>query len=168
MRRHALSNAQWAKLKPVLPKRQRGPASHRGDRLFIDAVLFRFKTGLPWRDLPAGATSPCFVLSSHLVGSANVVPGILRCVGVRFEWAYGAAGVRSGLLARSWGGPGAGATSPCFVLSSHPVGSANVVPGILRWIVVLASRTTHVLPAQSPAADDDIQRVPFCDLFCIP
>ena len=24
----------------------------RGDRLFIDAVLFRAKTGLPWRDLP--------------------------------------------------------------------------------------------------------------------
>jgi len=24
----------------------------RGDRLFIEAVLFRAKTGMPWRDLP--------------------------------------------------------------------------------------------------------------------
>ena len=24
----------------------------RGDRLFIDAVLYRAKTGVPWRDLP--------------------------------------------------------------------------------------------------------------------
>lgn len=23
-----------------------------GDRLFIDAVLYRIKTGMPWRDLP--------------------------------------------------------------------------------------------------------------------
>ena len=52
MRRHALSDAQWARLGPVLPQRQRGPESQRGDRLFIDAVLFRAKTGLPWRDLP--------------------------------------------------------------------------------------------------------------------
>jgi transposase len=24
----------------------------RGDRLFIEAVLYRAKTGMPWRDLP--------------------------------------------------------------------------------------------------------------------
>lgn len=52
MRRHALTDAQWAQLEPVLPKRQRGPDSWRGDRLFVEAVLFRAKTGLPWRDLP--------------------------------------------------------------------------------------------------------------------
>jgi len=52
MRRHALTDEQWARLEPVLPKRQRGPATLRGERLFIDAVLFRAKTGLPWRDLP--------------------------------------------------------------------------------------------------------------------
>ena len=52
MHRHALSDAAWARLEPVLPKRQRGPESWRGDRLFIDAVVYRAKTGLPWRDLP--------------------------------------------------------------------------------------------------------------------
>ena len=52
MRRHALTDEQWARLEPVIPIRQRGPATLRGERLFIDAVLFRAKTGLPWRDLP--------------------------------------------------------------------------------------------------------------------
>jgi transposase len=36
----------------VLPPQHFGPASKLGDRLFIEAVLYRAKTGLPWRDLP--------------------------------------------------------------------------------------------------------------------
>jgi transposase len=52
MRRHALTEAQWARLQPLLPKQRTGPASTLGDRLFIEAVLFRAKTGMPWRDLP--------------------------------------------------------------------------------------------------------------------
>lgn len=50
--RHALTDEQWDQLEAVLPTRRRGPASKRGDRLFIDAVLYRAKTGVPWRDLP--------------------------------------------------------------------------------------------------------------------
>lgn len=52
MHRHALSDAQWRRLQPLLPKQARGPAALRGDRLFIEAVLYRLKTGAPWRDLP--------------------------------------------------------------------------------------------------------------------
>lgn len=52
MRRHALTDEQWERLQKVLPEQKRGPAATRGDRVFIDAVLFRAKTGLPWRDLP--------------------------------------------------------------------------------------------------------------------
>ena len=36
----------------MLPPQKTGPRSVLGDRLFIEAVLFRAKTGLPWRDLP--------------------------------------------------------------------------------------------------------------------
>ena len=49
--RHALTDAQWKLLSGVLPRR-RGPAPKLGDRLFIDAVLYRLKTGCPWRDVP--------------------------------------------------------------------------------------------------------------------
>lgn len=52
MHRHALTDEQWARLKPLLPSRPQGRKSKRGDRLFVDAVIFRTKTGVPWRDLP--------------------------------------------------------------------------------------------------------------------
>jgi transposase len=52
MHRHALSDAQWAKLEPLLPRRPQGRKAQRGDRLFVDAVIFRARTGIQWRDLP--------------------------------------------------------------------------------------------------------------------
>jgi len=51
MRRHALTDEQWERLQPLLPS-PKGRRSTRGDRDFIDAVLYRAKTGVPWRDLP--------------------------------------------------------------------------------------------------------------------
>jgi len=47
-----LTDEQWAQLQRLLPKRRQGPRSKIGDREFINAVLFRAKTGVPWRDLP--------------------------------------------------------------------------------------------------------------------
>jgi len=52
MHRHALSDEQWARLQPLLPMRPQGRKSMRGDRLFVDAVVFHARTGIPWRDLP--------------------------------------------------------------------------------------------------------------------
>jgi transposase len=52
MHRHALTDEQWRRLQAVLPKQKAGPEATRGDRLFIEAVLYRAKTGMPWRDLP--------------------------------------------------------------------------------------------------------------------
>src|SRR3979409_410771 len=52
MRRHALTEEHWRRLQKGLPEQKTGPASTLGDRQFIDAVLYRAKTGMPWRDLP--------------------------------------------------------------------------------------------------------------------
>lgn len=52
MHRHALTDEQWARVQPLLAWRAQGRKSTRGDRLFLDAVVFRAKTGVPWRDLP--------------------------------------------------------------------------------------------------------------------
>lgn len=52
MHRHALTDEQWARLQPLVPQRPQGRKSTRGDRLFVDAVVFHAKTGIPWRDLP--------------------------------------------------------------------------------------------------------------------
>jgi transposase len=51
MRRHELTDAQWEKVAALLP-RGRGRRSIRGDRSFINAVIWIAKTGAPWRDLP--------------------------------------------------------------------------------------------------------------------
>lgn len=52
MHRHALTDAQWAKLQSLLPRRPQGRKALHGDRLFVDAVIFRARTGIQWRDLP--------------------------------------------------------------------------------------------------------------------
>lgn len=46
--RHAISDADWDRIRDLLPTR--GPAAD--NRLFVDAVLFVARTGIPWRDLP--------------------------------------------------------------------------------------------------------------------
>lgn len=51
--RHALTDAQWTKLAPLLPPER--PATgrpNRPHRLVLDAILWRLATGASWRDLP--------------------------------------------------------------------------------------------------------------------
>lgn len=50
--RHVLSDAQWALVQLALPTGRRGPKSRLRDRNFIDAVPYRAKTSIAWRDLP--------------------------------------------------------------------------------------------------------------------
>lgn len=52
MHRHALTDEHWAQVTAVLPPQKTGPAASLGDRSFVDAVIFRARTGVPWRDLP--------------------------------------------------------------------------------------------------------------------
>ena len=48
MRRHEIGDADWDRVKGLLPTRGPNPA----DRGFVNAVLYVAKTGVPWRDLP--------------------------------------------------------------------------------------------------------------------
>jgi len=53
MHRHALRDDQWNKIKDFLPGREGhvgGTAAN--NRLFVDAVIFRYRSGVSWRDLP--------------------------------------------------------------------------------------------------------------------
>jgi len=52
-RRYALRDDQWERIKDLLP----GRVGHVGgtaadNRLFVEAVLYRYRAGVPWRDLP--------------------------------------------------------------------------------------------------------------------
>ena len=50
MHRHELTDAQWQKIEPLIHRY--GRKSSRGDRSFLNAVVYVLKTGTPWRDLP--------------------------------------------------------------------------------------------------------------------
>lgn len=57
-----LSDAQWSLIEPMLP----GPTARRGRpfadaRLMPKAIIYRYRCGIAWRDLPAefGRGRPC-------------------------------------------------------------------------------------------------------------
>ena len=45
-RRHALRDDQWERIRELLLGR-----AGRDSRLFVEAVLYRYRGGIPWRDL---------------------------------------------------------------------------------------------------------------------
>ncbi|WP_107115288.1 IS5 family transposase [Streptomyces sp. 4F] len=53
MRRGDLSNEEWARLKPHLPKSAKRGGRWVSHRRVINGILYRIRTGVPWRDLPA-------------------------------------------------------------------------------------------------------------------
>src|SRR3977135_3731160 len=54
MERHAIRDDQFARIEHLLPGRPGtvGRNSDLGNRLFVDAVIWKFRVGVPWRDLP--------------------------------------------------------------------------------------------------------------------
>jgi transposase len=54
MRRYALRDDQWDRIKDFLPGREGHVGATAADnRLFVEAVLYRYRAGILWRDLPA-------------------------------------------------------------------------------------------------------------------
>ena len=53
VRRYGLRDDQWDRIKDLLPGRA-GTVGRpaRDNRLFVEAGLYRYRAGLPWRDLP--------------------------------------------------------------------------------------------------------------------
>ncbi len=54
MGRGDLTNQQWARLEPLLPKASKpGRPPKWAKRQLIDGIRWRTRTGAPWRDVPA-------------------------------------------------------------------------------------------------------------------
>ena len=71
--RHDLSDEQWALLGPLLPVERRGVrgrpwAPHRP---VVNGILWRTRTGSPWRDLPAEYGAWQTVYGRHRTWSAD-------------------------------------------------------------------------------------------------
>ena len=57
--RSLLTDAQWARLSPLLPGQKPSPGTTAKDtRLFVEAVRWRARCGVSWRDLPAERFGP--------------------------------------------------------------------------------------------------------------
>nr|WP_233581867.1 IS5 family transposase [Legionella septentrionalis] len=53
MRRYGLKEKQWEKIKDLLPGRKQSVGvTAQDNRLFVEAVLYRYRAGISWRDLP--------------------------------------------------------------------------------------------------------------------
>ena len=53
MRRYGLHDDEWDQIKNLLPGREGDVGvTAKDNRLFVEAVLYRYRTGMPWRDLP--------------------------------------------------------------------------------------------------------------------
>ena len=53
-RLRVLSDEQWAWIEPHLPSPSvRGGKPLRDSRQVVDGIIYRYRTGIPWRDLPA-------------------------------------------------------------------------------------------------------------------
>jgi transposase len=52
-KRYALRDDQWERIKDLLPGREDTVGvTAKDNRLFVEAVLYRYRAGIPWRDLP--------------------------------------------------------------------------------------------------------------------
>ena len=52
-RRHALRDDQWERVETLLPGRKETVGvTAKDNRLFVEAVLYRYRAGIAWRDLP--------------------------------------------------------------------------------------------------------------------
>lgn len=53
MKRYALRDDQWERIKDLLPGRKGGVGvTAKDNRRFVEAVIYRYRAGIPWRDLP--------------------------------------------------------------------------------------------------------------------
>ena len=53
MRRYGIRDDQWERIRDLLPGREGHVGVTAADnRRFVEAVLYRYRAGLPWRDLP--------------------------------------------------------------------------------------------------------------------
>jgi transposase len=53
MRRYGLRDEEWEPIRELLPGRDgHVGVTARDNRLFVEAVLYRYRAGIPWRDLP--------------------------------------------------------------------------------------------------------------------
>ncbi len=82
MKRYGLRDDQWDRIKDVLPGRDgHVGVTAKDNRLFVEAVLYRYRAGIPWRDLLErfGPWKAVHTRFSRWAES-GVLEGVFRCL----------------------------------------------------------------------------------------
>ena len=119
-RRHELTEREWSILKPLLPNKSRG-VPRVDDRRVINGILWRFRTGSPWAEIPEryGPPTTCY---NRFVRwqKAGIWDGLLKAVSEAYDGdiviidstcvrvhQHAATGKRGALTMAAWGVPAA-------------------------------------------------------------
>ena len=118
-RRFDLTDEEWAIIQPLLPQKSRG-VPRVDDRRVINGILWRFRTGSPWADIP-DRYGPCTTCYNRFVRwrKAGVWDRLLEAVSKAYDGdlqmidsacvrvhQHGATGKR-GIQIAAWDVPGA-------------------------------------------------------------
>ncbi|GAB3870004.1 hypothetical protein GCM10028801_46500 [Nocardioides maradonensis] len=67
-----MNDAQWARIEPLMPSSEgRRGRPWREHRQVVEGIIYRFRTGIAWRDLPAAFGPWQTVWERHQVFSQN-------------------------------------------------------------------------------------------------
>jgi len=85
MRRYELSDFEWSIIRPHLPNKVRG-VPRVDDRKVLNGILWRFRTGSPWADVP-DRYGPCTTCYNRFVRwrKAGVWDRLLAAVSKAFD-----------------------------------------------------------------------------------
>ncbi|WP_368662727.1 transposase [Kitasatospora sp. NA04385] len=72
--RGELTDTAWGGIEPLLPQVDGRGRPWRDHRQVVNGVLWRLRTGAPWRDLPE-RYGPWLILSGHMRATASVSAG---------------------------------------------------------------------------------------------
>lgn len=71
-----LTDEQWERIEPLLPSNAGKVGRPFGDhRTVVGGIIYRYRTGIPWRDLPREQFGPWQTVGSGTRGSPTTAPG---------------------------------------------------------------------------------------------
>ena len=127
MRCHEIADEHWGRIEGLLAGRAGDPGvTAKGNRLFVNAVLWIGKTGAPWRDLPErfGKSNSAWRRFDRWSAKGVRARVFEELKDPDLEWLildstvirahqHAAGAVKKGAPTRRWGGRGAGKASSC-------------------------------------------------------
>ena len=76
VRRGEITDRAWQQVKPLLPEYGQSGGQWRDHRTVVNGILWKLRTGSPWRDLPERGTAPGRPASTDsIVGEGTAAPG---------------------------------------------------------------------------------------------